>query len=128
MGVSLKTTLNVADDRLIAAVKLSYCCLPKNVRVASSRAARHCGRTGWRSEGTASASRLRLGVGTVGARSGSPVCALSQVWLADALALRNDRSSRKKASRFLPQRKDRYSPLLPMRTGAYSRKAWTPAL
>ena len=34
--------------------------------------------------------------GAVGARSGLPVSGLSQTWLAEALALRKERSSRKK--------------------------------
>ena len=61
--------------------------------------------TGCVSDGISARRALRVLAGAVGARSGWPgVSGLSQTPFAEALALRNDRSSRKKSSRFLPQR------------------------
>src|ERR687897_199238 len=84
---------------------------PRNGRLGSLIVRLHSCETGWSSEGISAENRFRVDVGAVGARSGAPVDGLSQVPLKLALAARNERSSRKKISRFLPQRNFRYRPL-----------------
>src|SRR4051812_23271475 len=97
-------------------------------REGSLMVSRHACETGAANDGMTAANCWRTAVGSVGARSGWPVCGLSQTPPALALAERNDRSSRKNSSRFLPQRRVRYSPSCELYdTGAKSRKALTPA-
>ena len=77
-------------------MKAAYCAAPSIVRAGSFSAARQAGGTGFRSPGARSANASRTACGAVGARS-PPHTPF-------ALALRNERSSRKKSSRCLPQR------------------------
>ena len=98
------TTFHVAFERLTAFTKSLYCLVPSIVRFGLLIVFRQACETGCESDGTSAANALRVFCGAVGARSGWPVCGLSQTPFADALALRNERSSRKKSSRFLPQR------------------------
>ena len=98
------TTFHVAFERLTSLTnRLSCACRGRfglGLLILSLQACE----TGWAREGTSAAKALRMFCGAVGARSGWPVSGLSQTWLADALPLRNERSSRKKSWRFLPQR------------------------
>ena len=101
------TTFQVAFEALIAVHEaLRAGALPSIVRFGSLIASRQaCGDRVARATGSSAANALRVRCGAVGARSGAPVAGLSQTPFAEALALRNERSSRKKISRFLPQRK-----------------------
>src|SRR5215212_2816567 len=103
-------TLKRAVERETAFSNAASCRLPRKVRFGSLIAAVHAGETGCDSDGVTAENSVRVDCGAVGARSGRPVCGLSHTWLASAFALRNERWSRKNASRFLPQRKDRYRP------------------
>src|SRR3954469_154028 len=94
--------LNVASDFFSALVKRAYWLAPSIDRSALRIVSRHCGDTGFASDGISSANVLRLLCGAVGARSGWPVSGLLQTPLALALGDRNERSSRKKTSAFLP--------------------------
>ena len=67
----------------------------------------HCCETGFASEGMNGANAFRVDCGAVGARSGSSVPGMSHAPPKSAFAERNERWSRKKSSRFLPQRKVR---------------------
>src|SRR5262249_15618140 len=99
------TTFHLAVDDFTALRKVFSWFWPSIVRFGLLIASRHACETGLASEGTSAEKTLRTLCGAVGARSGSPgVDGLSQTPLAEALALRNERSSRKKSSRFLPQR------------------------
>src|SRR5947209_14384145 len=102
-------TLNVAVERLIARSKIASCRRPSIVRLGSLIAFRQAWLTGWASDGAIAAKMLRTLCGAVGARSGAPVCGLSQAWTVGlpAFALRKERSSRKNSSRFLPHLNDR---------------------
>src|SRR3954451_13933996 len=102
-------TLKVAFEALIAARKCLRWAEPSIVRLDDRIGLRHAFDTGPRSDGTTKPTCARCAVGGVGARSGSFVCGLSQVWMfgEPAFLERNERSSRKKTSRFLPQRKER---------------------
>src|SRR5947199_925663 len=97
-------TLNVAVERLIARSNVDSWRWPSIVRLGSLMALRHAWLTGWDSDGVIAAKTLRTFDGAVGARSGAPVCGLSHVWMVGlpALALRKERSSSRKISRFLP--------------------------
>src|SRR4051794_17006309 len=101
------TTLKRAVDLLTAALKRASWRLPRKVRFGLRIVARQAGETGWLSpvDGNTAPNTLRVPCGAVGARSGLCVWGLSQTWFASALAERKERSSRKKTSRFLPQRK-----------------------
>ena len=104
----MKITLKVASEDLIAFLNVFSCFEPSIVRFGSLIAARHSGGTGLASGGATAEKTLRVLCGAVGARSGSPLPAgLSQAPPKSALELRNERSSRKKTSRFLPQRCER---------------------
>src|SRR3954471_15659509 len=104
-------TLNVAVERLTSRLNAASWRLPRNVRLGSLIRAVQAGGGGVRTDGTSTRKRLRVDCGAVGARSGDPDPAgLSHVPPCDALASRNERSSRKNTSRFLPQRKLRYRP------------------
>src|SRR5215210_3245572 len=103
-------TFHFAVDACTSLRKLLSCAWPSIVRLGSLIVSRHCCDTGLASDGISSAKTLRVDWGAVGARSGAPVLGLLHVPPADALALRNERSSRKNISRFWPQRKLRYSP------------------
>src|SRR4051795_11602718 len=107
MGSSFTTTLKRAVDRLIAFSKAASWRFPRYVRFGSLIAAVHAGGTGWDSDGVTVENSVRVVCGAVGARSGLPVCGLSQAWFASAFALLNERSSRKNIWRFLPHRKER---------------------
>src|SRR5215213_9685594 len=105
-------TLNVADERWTSRLNAASWVLPRNVRFGSLIRSLHACGAGWASDGTSAENTLRVYCGAVGARSGEPDPAgLSQVPPADAFASRNERSSRKNTSRFLPQRNFRYRPL-----------------
>src|SRR3989304_1006362 len=93
---------HVAVDALIALVNAAYCRAPSIVRAGSFRAARHAGGTGFFRAGARLENASRTACGAVGARS--PLHTLA------AFPLRNERSSRKNSSRFLPQRTVRYRP------------------
>src|SRR3954453_14026408 len=105
------TTLNRDVDREKAFSNAASCRFPRNVRFGSLMREVHAGGTGWASDGVTPAKSVRVVCGAVGARSGSPVCGLSHTWPSSALALRNERSSRKNTWRFLPQRNERYRPV-----------------
>src|SRR4029079_10036293 len=97
IGTSLTITFQVAVDALIAFVNAAYWREPSIVRVGSASASRQgCG-TAVASDGTSAAKAFRTACGAVGARS--------FLQIARTFAERNERSSRKKSSRFLPQRK-----------------------
>src|SRR5262245_57276863 len=98
------TTFHLASDDLTALMKPLSCFWPRNVRFGLFIVSRHCCETGLASDGTSTENAFRTFCGAVGARSGWPVDGLSQTWFAEALALRKERSSRKKISRFLPHR------------------------
>src|SRR5215211_546332 len=99
------TTLNVAVELWMSRLNAASWRLPRNVRFGSLIRSLHACGAGWASDGTSSENVLRVDCGAVGARSGEPgVLGLSQVPPCDALASRNERSSRKNTSRFLPQR------------------------
>src|SRR4051794_37699539 len=104
------TTLKRAVERETALLNAASCRFPRKVRFGSLIAAVHAGETGCDSDGVTVENSVRVDCGAVGAISGLPVCGLSHTWLASAFALRNERSSRKKTSRFLPQRNERYKP------------------
>src|SRR5436190_22182453 len=87
------------------------CAWPSIVRLGLSILRLQAGDTGSLSDGISALKTLRLLCGAVGAGSGWPVSGLSQVPLAEAFALRNERSSRKNSSRFLHQRAVRQMPL-----------------
>src|SRR4051794_14116034 len=98
------TTFHFAFEIFTAWRNRLYCDCPSMVLLGLLIASLHCWETGELNEGMRRANRLRVLCGAVGARSGLPVWGLSQTWLAEALALRKERSSRKKSWRFLPQR------------------------
>src|SRR2546423_10886854 len=99
------TTFHFAVEDLTAFRKVLSCSWPSIVRWGLLMASRHACDTGCDSDGVIAAKLLRVLCGAVGARSADPgVDGLSQTPFADALALRNERSSRKNSSRFLPQR------------------------
>src|SRR3954471_4360480 len=98
------TTLNLAFDAFTCLMNLLRWAMPRKVRFGSLILFLHFCDTGWLNDETRAENRVRVFCGAVGARSGWWVSGLSQVWLADALALRNERSSSRKTSRFLPQR------------------------
>src|SRR5205085_853634 len=102
-------TLKVAVERLIAVWNILSWREPSIVRLGSLIVSRHGCATGAVNDGATAANSARTDPGAVGARSGLPVCGLSQVWIVGlpALALRNERSSSRKISRFLPQRNER---------------------
>src|SRR4030088_641122 len=102
-------TLNVAVERLIAALNRASWLRPSIVRFGSLIALRQAALTGWDNDGEIAANADLTSGGAVGARSGAPLDGLSQAWTVGlpALALRNERSSRRKSSRFLPQRTER---------------------
>src|SRR5512132_1165810 len=104
MGVSFMTTFHFAFDDLTAFKKSLYCLVPSIVRFGLLIVLRQACETGCESDGTSAANALRTFCGAVGARSGWLVDGLLQTPFADAFALRNERSSRKKIWRFLPQR------------------------
>ena len=89
-------TFQVAFDALIAFVNAAYWRAPSIVRDGSLIAARQAGGTGFLRPGASAANASRTACGAVGARS--------PLQTVVAFALRNERSSRKKSSRFLPQR------------------------
>src|SRR4051794_16310874 len=121
-------TFQVAFEALIALVKRAYWRAPSIVRLGSLIASLHCWDTGCLNDGTRSEKSVRWAVGAVGARSGWPVSGLSHVWLADAFALRNERSSSMKTSRLRPQRNVRYRPSFELYfTGENSRNAFAPS-
>src|SRR2546421_1671373 len=97
-------TLKVAFDLSMSPMKRWNCAFPSMVRLGSLILSLQACETGCENDGMTSAKVLRLDCGRVGARSGLWVCGLSQVCLAEAFALRNERSSRRKSCRFLPQR------------------------
>src|SRR4051812_47333831 len=99
------TILNRAVDFLTALVKRLYWAAPRNVVFGLRIAARHAGDTGFDSDGVRAANTFRTRCGAVGARSGAFVSGLSQTWLALDFGDRNERSSRKKTSAFLPHLK-----------------------
>ena len=101
------TTFHWAFESSTAFRKRWSCGLPRKVRWGLLILFLHACETGWASDGIRTANRLRVVWGAVGARSGSPVEGLSQTPLSEAFAARKERSSRKKSSRFLPQRKVR---------------------
>src|SRR3954452_10461642 len=105
-------TFHVAFEALIAFVNRLYWRGPSMVRFGSLIASLHCCDTGCLSDGTSSEKSVRVLCGPVGARSGWPVSGLSHWWLAEALALRNERSSSMNTSRLRPQRNERYRPSL----------------
>src|SRR4051794_25938101 len=97
------TTFHRAFEDSTSWRKRLYCAWPSMVRCELLILSLHFCATGAESDGIRDEKIFRLLSGAVGARSGSPgVCGLSQTPLAEALALRNDRSSRKNSSRFLP--------------------------
>src|SRR4051794_11073207 len=98
------TTFHLASDAFTSLTKRSNCALPSSVRLGSLILSLHFCDTGAENDGTSTENTWRVDCGAVGARSGSCVCGLSQVPPADALALRNERSSSRNRSRFLPQR------------------------
>src|SRR3954453_2125082 len=99
-------TLNVAVDCFTAAVNLANCPVPRNVRLGSLIVWTQPGLGGSARGGYTAANVLRADCGAVGPRSGLPLRS-SHWWLALAFAERNERSSRKNTSRFLPHRNDR---------------------
>src|SRR3954453_1222043 len=101
------TTLKRAFELLISRTKRSNCFFPSIVRLGSLIVSRHAWETGWLSpvDGNTAPNTLRVDCGRVGARSGRPVLGLLQTPSFDALAERNERSSRKKVSRLPPQRR-----------------------
>src|SRR6476619_3781223 len=101
------TTFHLAFELSTARRKRWSCALPRKVRWGLLILFLQAWETGWAREGMTAANRARVADGAVGARSGSPVAGLSQTPLSEAFALRNERSSRKKSSRFLPHRKVR---------------------
>src|SRR5215213_2316568 len=105
-------TLNVPVERLTSRLHAASWRWPRNVRFCALIRSMQPGGGGLRNDGTRTPNRLRVDCGAVGARSGDPdPTGLSHVPLCDALASRNERSSRKNTSRFLPQRNLRYRPL-----------------
>src|SRR5881394_428967 len=102
MRVSFMTTFHRALDDSTSCRNRWSCALPSIVRLGLSILRLHAGATGSLSDGISALKTLRLLSGAVGARSGWPVSGLSQVPLAEAFALLNERSSRKKSSRFFP--------------------------
>ena len=97
------TTFHFAFDDLTAFRKSLYCLVPSIVRVRvvdRVEAGLRDGLRERRDERREPLRRLRRG----GREVGLAGAGLSQAPFADALALRNERSSRKKSSRFLPQR------------------------
>src|SRR6185295_13696565 len=99
------TTFQFAVEPLTASRNRVSCAPPRNVWFRLLIASLQVCETGLERDGTIAEKKLRVLCGAVGARSGWPVSGLSHLWFADAFALRNERSSRKKISRFLPQRK-----------------------
>src|SRR3954468_9430862 len=85
---------------------------PRNVRLGSRIVSRQACDTGFDSDGVIAENTLRTRCGAVGARSGAFVSGLLHTPFVTALAERNERSSRKKTSAFLPQRKLRKRPVL----------------
>src|SRR4051794_39966259 len=113
------TTLNREVECETARSNAASWRLPRKVRSGLLILSLHALETGWDSDGVTSENSVRVDCGAVGARSGLCVCGLSHTCPSSALALRNERSSRKKTWRFLPQRKERYRPLrFVQRTGA----------
>src|SRR5215210_2390558 len=98
-------TLKRAVELLTARRKRFFWRAPRNVLAELRMLSRHACETGCASDGSTSANTARVDWGAVGATSGRPVLGLLQTPPASALALRNERSSRKNTSRFLPQRK-----------------------
>jgi hypothetical protein len=92
----LTTTFQVAVDASTARVNSMNWRAPSMVRKGSSIAARQPAGTGFRSGGARLPNAFRTACGAVGARS-PPQAVVT-------LALLNERSSRKKSSRFRPQR------------------------
>src|SRR3954471_1367175 len=97
------TILNLAVDAFTAFVKRVYCAAPSIVEVGLLIASRHdCG-TGRASDGVMIANLSLRRWGAVGARSGAFVSGLMHA--SSALGERNERSSRKNTSAFLPHLK-----------------------
>jgi hypothetical protein len=95
----LTITFQVAVDDAIARLNSTRWRTPSIVREGSPIAARQAGETGFRRPGARVAKASRTAWGAVGARSPlQTVVAFSDL---------NERSSRKKSSRFFPQRKVR---------------------
>src|SRR4051812_38243770 len=107
MGVSFMMILNFAVDAFTAFVKRVYWAAPSIVVFGLWIASRHAGDTGCASDGVTIANVLRTRCGAVGARSGLPVSGLLHTPVALAFGDRNERSSRKNTSAFLPHRKVR---------------------
>src|SRR5215213_10050801 len=97
------TTLNFAFDAFTALVKRVYWSCPSSVWFGLLIASRHDCDTGWASDGVTIANTFRTRCGAVGARSGAFVSGLMHE--SSAFAVRNERSSRKKTSAFLPHLK-----------------------
>src|SRR2546430_15976906 len=99
-------TLNAAFELLTAVSNLPSWREPSIVRFESLMAFRQAGDTGAASDGAIGVKALRTSCGAVGAKSGLLVIGLLHVLIVGlpAFALRNERSSRKNSSRFLPQR------------------------
>src|SRR4051795_11400672 len=95
--------LNLAVDAFTAFVKRVYWAEPSIVVFGLWIASRHACGTGRASDGVTIANVLRTRCGAVGARSGAFVSGLMQA--SSALGDRNERSSRKKTSAFLPHLK-----------------------
>jgi hypothetical protein len=98
------TIFQRAVERLTSFVKRLSCAAPRKVLAGLRSASLHACETGCASGGYTSANLLRMFCGAVGAKSGLPVCGLSQTLVADTLAERNERSSRKNSSALAPQR------------------------
>ena len=105
IGISLTTSFQRAfDESSTSLTNRLYWRLPSIVWFGSVIASLHAWETGSASDGASAEKNSAVLGGTVGARSGKPVAGLSQVPPAEALALRNERSSRKNSSRFFPHR------------------------
>src|SRR3954447_22789334 len=104
MGVSFMTTFHFAVEFSTFARNRLTCAPPRKLRLRLLILSLQACETGSAGDGTTAENVLRVLCGAVGAKSGWPVSGLSQTWLADALPLRNERSSRKNTWRFFPQR------------------------
>src|SRR5690349_1013890 len=112
MGSSLNTSLNLAVEDCRSDSNCEGCAAPSIVRDGSYSALMQAGGAGLASCGTTTENWWRTGCGSVGARAGWPLPGgLSHGLVSDGFilgkwatsGLRNDRSSRMKNSRFLPQ-------------------------
>src|SRR4051794_129034 len=100
------TTFHFALELVTSDMNRSYWRLPSIVRFGSLITARQAGSTVLVRpvDGSTAPNVFLTPCGAVGARSGAFVVGLSQAPLAEAFASRKERRSRKKTSRFLPQR------------------------